>query len=120
MLKKRTLSRRERVQQRLNESAGIKDTVTRRIMAYVTLIVFVSSGGGVGMLLVSIAGLLVIGGPALLLQAWRGKEEPGSLYVFGLVAVGVGSLGGSILGALVWDYFVRKTRLISEGALRRM
>jgi hypothetical protein len=82
MLKKRTLSRRERVQQRLNESAGIKDTVTRRIMAYVTLILFVSSGGGMGMLLVSIAGLLVRWtGP--LLQAWRGKEEPGSLYVFG-------------------------------------
>jgi hypothetical protein len=74
----------------------------------VTAVIFVSVGISVGTALVSVLGILLMGGPRLLTEIWNGTEDEPRLFMFGLFAIFIGGGSGAALAAFIWDVFVRK------------
>jgi hypothetical protein len=114
----KNLTRRDRAQRRLNDAAGIRDTLLRRILARLALLLIGCTGMILGMLGVFVAGVLLMGGTKLLTEVWQQSDR--SFFFFGLFSVIIGGSGGAVLGMIVWDFFIRKTSFITDETRRRL
>lgn len=111
------LSRSERAKARLG-SGEAKNSVARRSLARVVLIIFVWLGICVGTIFVFSLGVLLMGGPKLLLSVLD-QSEP-RVVAFGVVATLVGGIGGGFLGSKLASIIIEKTGLLSEEGLRNL
>jgi hypothetical protein len=113
--------RRRRAERLLREYASAKDPLVRRILASVMLIISIWLTFSISMLSVTAIGMLMMGGPTFVLDAWHGNQTQYDDRMFAFILF-VGLPCGTVsaaIGAALCEKFIRKIGLVSSAWLQR-
>jgi len=113
------MSRRERALEKLS---GIdpKNTIVRRSISRVIFYFALWIGFLVGTIGTSIIGILLMGGPKLLVDVWNQKESEPRLFAFGLFAICIGGSVGVFCALKSVVYLIRRSGLLSDDTVDKM